>query len=207
MQLKNIILDLGGVLYDLDYFKTQSALEELGLKEKFSQLNQVELFDDLEEGKITASYFTKQIVLNSSKSEVTEQEVIDAWNAMLLGMPAHRFQLLERLQSKYNLFLYSNTNEIHIKEVWNHLKVIHQLDDLSSYFKKVYLSNEMGIRKPKEEGFDLIVRENMLNKKETLFIDDSPQHVQGALRSGIHAEWLNLNEENIEQLLQRKNLI
>ncbi|MFT6745691.1 MAG: FMN phosphatase YigB (HAD superfamily) [Glaciecola sp.] len=207
MRIKNLILDLGGVLYDLDYGKTQNALVRLGLENSFSQLTQSSLFDDLEEGTITSEFFINQLISLSDNQNVQPQQVIDAWNAMLLGMPAEKFELLKELKGSYNLYLYSNTNAIHIKEVWRHYKISHGVDNLDGFFLKVYLSNEINIRKPKTAGFDLIVKENNLIKEETLFIDDSPQHVKGAKLAGIHSFWLDLKKEDLRLLLSRKGLL
>jgi len=203
MKIKNLILDLGGVLYDLDYLKTQDAFSSLGLGDYFSQLNQSTLFDNIEEGKITVDHFVNELILLSKTTGLKKGQIIDAWNAMLLGMKADKFELLTELKAKYNLYLYSNTNAIHIKAVWQHYREVHGISNLDDYFIKVYLSNDMGIRKPKEAGFDLIVTENNLIKEETLFIDDSPQHVTGAISSGINGFWLDLKKEDLRSLLKR----
>lgn len=207
MAIKNLILDLGGVLYDLDYIKTQDALDHLGLGKNFSQLNQSSLFDDIEEGKVSPDEFIEKLIASSTKSNVSPKEIVSAWNAMLIGMPREKFELLEALGKQYKLYLYSNTNAIHIKAVWEHYKEVHGVDNLDNYFIKVYLSNELGIRKPKEEGFNHIVRENYLVKEETLFIDDSPQHIEGAISSGIKALWLDLTKEDLSGLLSRNGLL
>ena len=66
-------------------------------------------------------------------------------------------------------------------------------------FEKVYLSHELGLRKPHPEVFTHIVKEQELNSTETLFIDDSIQHVQGALKAGLKAHHLK-DGERIAQL-------
>ncbi len=207
MKIKNLILDLGGVLYDLDYEKTRQAFSQLGLKDGFSQAKQTALFDDLEEGKISKTVFIQELSMLCENPEVQPYQIIAAWNAMLLGMKEEKFSLLKKLGEKYKLFLYSNTNEIHLEQVWKHYKEVHGITDLNDYFFQVYLSNEMGIRKPKESGFNKIVEEHHLVKSETLFIDDSSQHVQGAVSAGIHALWLNLEKEDLVSLLSKNGLI
>jgi FMN phosphatase YigB (HAD superfamily) len=207
VKIKNLILDLGGVLFDLDYLKTQEAFAKLGLRDSFSQLKQSSLFDDIEEGKVSSAFFVNALISLSSSKSINPQQIIDAWNAMLLGMPAEKFELLDLLADKYNLYLYSNTNEIHIKEVWKHYREVHKIDNLNDYFLKVYLSNDMNIRKPKTEGFNLIIKDNNLIKTETMFIDDSPQHVKGAIASGIHGLWLDLKKEDLNSLLVRNGLL
>lgn len=206
MAIKNIILDLGGVLFDLDYPKTEQIFSELGMDQVFSKAQQVALFDNLEEGKISQEEFI--IAFNkAAEKNHTAQTIIDAWNAMLLGIEKDKLDLLKNLKSKYKLFLYSNTNSIHIKEVWKMISERHILSEFKGYFDNIYLSNEIQIRKPKPEGFQYIIEQEKLQKHETLFIDDSPQHVEGAKKAGIEAHWLDLNKENIHQLLNRLQII
>lgn len=208
LEIKHLILDLGGVLYDLDYKKTQTAFLDLGLGEVFSKKTQTELFDALEEGKISANEFLSLLSSSSTlDKKPSQQQLVTAWNAMLLGIPEHQLELLNDLKSKYDLFLFSNTNEIHIEAVWEHVKTKYGKPNLDEYFLKVYLSNELGIRKPKPEGFKHIVSENNLNPKKTLFIDDSPQHVEGAKQAGINSLWLDLEVQDLSGLLKKYNLL
>tara|TARA_B110000211_G_scaffold207006_1_gene242493 strand:+ start:986 stop:1609 length:624 start_codon:yes stop_codon:yes gene_type:complete len=204
--IKNIILDLGGVLFDLSYEKTTDEFGKLGLSNAFSKANQIDIFDQIEEGKISPSEFFDGI--NSLCGKNHDHEVIKkAWNIMLLGMPKKRLELLIELKSKYRLFLYSNTNQIHIEKVWEILEEQLGVKNLDDHFEVVYLSNTLGIRKPKAEGFKHIVSTHQLKENETLFIDDSPQHVKGALKANIKAEWLDLQKEDIHQMLKRFELI
>ena len=204
--IKNIILDLGGVLFDLSYEKTIEEFEKLGLSNSFSKANQINIFDQIEEGIISPSEFFEDI--NTLCDSKHDHEVIrKAWNIMLLGMPKERLELLVSLKNKYRLFLFSNTNQIHIEKVFEILKEQLGIENLDAYFEVVYLSNKLGIRKPKPEGFKHIIEANQLKEHETLFIDDSPQHIKGALKANIKAEWLDLSKENIHQMLKRFELI
>jgi putative hydrolase of the HAD superfamily len=78
---------------------------------------------------------------------------------------------------------------------------------LDPYFEKIFLSNEIGLRKPKPEGFKHIIETQGLNKSETLFIDDSQQHIDGAKKVGLHAKLLNVEKEDIKSLVKRLSLI
>lgn len=204
--IKNIILDLGGVLINLDYDKTNNALAELGYANGFTKAKQVDLFDRLEEGRVSDSDFLNEFNQLANANH-PHKEIIKAWNAILLDFPANRLELVKQLGENYKVFLYSNTNSIHVKEVYSELKRVHGINNLNGHFEKVYLSNELGIRKPKPEGFTHIVNENGLNLEETLFIDDSPQHIEGARKAGLHAEWLELDKEDLHVMLNRLSLI
>ena len=71
--------------------------------------------------------------------------------------------------------------------------------DFCSLFEKVYLSHELGLRKPHPEVFTHILDDQGLKADETLFIDDSIQHVQGAVKTGLHAHHLK-DDQTIDQL-------
>ena len=204
--IKNIILDLGGVLINLDYDKLNKSLSSMGLSNAFSKAKQIELFDKLEEGKISDENFLREFN-ELAKANHNHQTIINAWNSILLDFPQERLHLLRLLAEKYRMFLFSNTNSIHINEVYNILKRDCGVNDLNQYFERIYLSNELGLRKPKPEGFKFILEDNQLNANETLFIDDSPQHVEGAKKVGLNAKWLDLEKEDITILINRLSLI
>tara|TARA_B110000261_G_C13080617_1_gene355762 strand:+ start:180 stop:803 length:624 start_codon:yes stop_codon:yes gene_type:complete len=204
--IKNIILDLGGVLFDLSYEKTIEEFRNIGLSNAFSKAHQINIFNQIEEGKISPTEFLNGINELCGKDH-SHAIITKAWNMMLLGMPKKRLELLVELKKQYRLFLYSNTNEIHIKRVWEILEEQHGIKNLDKYFEVAYLSNELGIRKPKPDGFKHIVNTHQLKKSETLFIDDSAQHVKGALKANINSEWLDLQKEDILKMLQRLELI
>ena len=204
--IKNIILDLGGVLINLDYNKLNDRLGILGLSNTFSKSEQIELFDKLEEGKISEQDFIRAFN-RLAEANHNRQTIINAWNSILLDFPIERLELLKHLGQKYRLFLFSNTNSIHIREVYNIINRAYGIKNLNHYFEKIYLSNELGIRKPKTDGFDYILKDNNLKRNETLFIDDSPQHVEGAKKAGLNAQWLDLEKEDITLLINRLSLI
>ncbi len=200
-KIKNIIFDLGGVIINIDYQLTVDAFRKLGIKninEVFSQIKQTELFDLFETGKISSHEF-RTTLLKYTSNTITTSEINNAWNAMLLDVPKERIKLLAELNKYYNIVVLSNTNEIHIHEFANILQQNHGFRDLSHLFKKVYYSYEIGYRKPNEDVFHFVLNDSGFIAHETLFIDDSLQHIQGANKIGIHT--LHLKPElNINQI-------
>ncbi len=185
--IRNIIFDLGGVILNIDYNLTANEFKNLGISnysELYTQFNQISIFDNLEMGKISPKYFYNSIK-TLAKPNITDLQIRNAWNAMLLDFPLERLVLLEKLKSNFNIFLCSNTNKIHLNHYNQTLKNTFGLNNLSSIFVKEYYSHIVGLRKPNVEIFNLILNENSLNAKETLFIDDSPQHIEGAKKAGL----------------------
>jgi len=111
-----------------------------------------------------------------------------------------RIEILKRVKKTHRIFLLSNTNDIHIKYINNYLQKEYAMPDLTSLFEKTYLSYEIGMRKPDAEIFEFVLKENDLIPSETLFIDDSVQHIETARKLGLHAHWLNVEEESLRDL-------
>ena len=187
--IRNIIFDYGGVIVDLYPQRTENAFSELGIVDfnrHFNILKQTTLFDRLETGKVTASEFRNQLNL-ALHANFTDQQIDDAWNAMLGGIRKEKFDLLQEVKSNYRTFLLSNTNCIHLEKLTGYLMEAHGRHNLDAFFEKVYYSFLVGLRKPDAAIFLKVIRDNNLLPGETLFIDDSPQHVAGAKAAGLQA--------------------
>lgn len=199
--IKNIIFDLGGVLLNIDYHKTINQFKEMGIQnfdELYSQAQQTSIFDDFETGKIAEPIFIERLQEHFHIAKNPSQ-IIDAWNAMLLDFPLDRKNTLQKYSNEYNIVLLSNTNETHVKAF---KKII--LNTFGEYwfedvFQKVYYSNEIGLRKPDPEVFKYVLSENEFHPEQTLFFDDSIQHIHGAREVGIQT--IHLTEHQIEDFI------
>lgn len=190
--IRHIIFDLGGVLLNIDYGATEKAFEALGIvnfNALYSQLQQTPLFDDLETGRASREAFVEAIQ-KALPAPVSEEKIIAAWNAMLLDFPLRRLQVLQQLRLYYDLFLLSNTNEIHEEAFTKTLMATCGFNTIAHFFDKVYFSHRVGLRKPGRKVFELILNENGLRPEHTLFIDDSPQHIETAKSLGIQTIYL-----------------
>ena len=199
-EIKSIIFDLGGVILNLNYSKTEDEFKKIGVlnfKEFYSQKKQTLLFDDFEKGKIKPEEFISSLK-NSENLKIKEIDFINAWNAMLLEIPINKLQFIDGLKKDYKIFLLSNTNEIHIKKFENDLKKKNMLEQFYKCFDKIYYSSRMGKRKPEKNCFNQVLEENELVAKNTLFIDDSIKHVEGAEKAGIKTFHLEKNKSILD---------
>ncbi|WP_341899974.1 HAD family phosphatase [Fluviicola taffensis] len=195
-----IIFDLGGVLLNLDYDLTEKAFISLGMTnfgESYSQLQQTQLFDRFERGEVSSFHFVNQL-LDRLPFGTTANQVVHAWDAMILDFPVERLQFLEELSKKHRLFLLSNTNDLHIDAVRRSLEKTVGHRNLEQYFEKTYFSSAIGMRKPDSNIFEFVCAENNLDPAKTLFIDDSPQHVEGAKNAGLDALLLAKDQDVFE---------
>ena len=192
MNLKNfptvtaIIFDLGNVIIDLDIEATTNAFRNLygsDYKKVMEVLNSRNVFTDYEKGLISTEKFVAE--LGSFSGDVSGEDIIVAWNAMLLNIPEERFDILKAAMNNYNTYCLSNTNELHIDFIYKQLRKERGIENLDNYFHKVYLSHEMHMRKPDTEIFQKVIDNHELEPQTTVFIDDTQGHLEGAKRVGL----------------------
>lgn len=193
---KAIIFDLGAVILNINYQNTIDEFTKLGVNNAatfYSKKVQTNLFNQIETGMISSNEFLKALQKKTKNANINQVE--KAWNAMLLDLPEERIQLIEKLKNNYSIYLLSNTNAIHIDAIKKQLGKRKWLA-FCKLFDKMYLSHELGLRKPDVKIFEYILNEQKLKAEEVFFIDDSPQHIASAKKIGIHCHHL-LDDENI----------
>ena len=207
--IKNIIFDYGNVIFLIDFKRTQHSFTELGIENVerfFAHKGHDPLFDEFEKGIISAAEFRDGLRQITKKPELTDQQIDRAWNTLLIGVPPVNHQILLKAKKKYRTFLLSNNNEIHYTWVMNYLKAEYGLNSNSVFFEKDYYSHLMKMRKPDSNIFGYVLMENNLDPAETLFIDDSPQHIKTALSLGFQAHLLT-SEESLESFMNTSGLL
>ncbi len=199
--IQNIIFDFGDVFINLNKTETVARLsKKFGAFELSEEM--IAKNDAYEMGLLTTEEFVAYY--RSIFPTATESELIDAWNAIMLDIPEHRLEFIEALaaEKKYKLFLLSNTNDLHIEytiktfseEKWNQFKAC---------FDVFYLSYEINFRKPNADIFEFVLKENDLNPAETLFIDDTLEHIETAKSLGIQTWNLIPGTNNITELFDQ----
>ncbi|HXH99596.1 MAG TPA: HAD family phosphatase [Sphingobacteriaceae bacterium] len=208
-KIKNIIFDYGNVIFLIDFKRTQDTFTELGIKNVslfFGHTGHALLFDEFEKGKITSAEFRDGIRQITGSFDLTDSQIDYAWNTLLIGVPPENHDILRKANEKYRTFLLSNNNEIHYNWIMNYLKQEHSLVSNDEFFEKAYYSHLMGMRKPDPQIFELMMLENNLIPEETLFIDDSPQHINTANKLGLQTYLLTF-PETLKSFMSSSGLI
>jgi putative hydrolase of the HAD superfamily len=208
--MKNLIFDLGGVIIPLDVSLVNQTLKKytdktpafFGDKEAISPagLGASSLFVDYEVGKISSTSFRQGFRELADLPTLTDAQIDEAWNSLLLPIPAERIRLLERLAGKYRLFLLSNTNEIHIQCVNELLQASTGHTNLEMLFEKTYYSHLLGMRKPDRAIYEAVLADMGLPAQDTMFIDDNKANAEGASVVGITGVWLDLSKQTILEM-------
>ena len=192
--IDNIIFDLGNVILNIDYQNTIDAFEKIGVPDAsifYSKSSQLNIFNQLETGRISKQNFILEIQKFVPKA--SSSQIINAWNAILQDLPNERLEILKKIKDKFSIFLLSNTNTIHIEKIIDKLGK-KKYAEFYNLFDKVYYSHEVKLRKPNADIFKLVIKENCLSIKNTLFIDDSIQHIESAKKIGLKTYHLDGNE-------------
>ena len=193
--IRNIIFDWGGVITDLHVDDTIRALRELG-NDKFDMLlknGPNEIFKPFETGSITPDEFHVRI-RKYLDPELSERQIDDAWSSMLGALPEERWRVLEDVRNNYRTFLLSNTNYVHIHNYAKFIQRTYGTYGFFHLFEKVFLSYELGMRKPDEDIFLYVLEKEGLKPEETFFIDDTEENILTASKLGMHAYLLEGNE-------------
>ena len=194
--IKNIVFDLGGVLVDLDFKGAINGLQQAGfanVKEQLTAFDRDGIFQKFELGEMSAEEFRTAIRENSTV-ELTDEEVDNLWNAMLLEIPREKLELILDLRGKYMVYLLSNTNSIHwdyvCKNAFNYRGF-----RVNDYFEETFLSYEMHLAKPDKAIYEKVLQDANLLAEETLFIDDSEANCKAAEEVGIHAHHYHIGDD------------
>lgn len=208
-KIKNIILDYGNVIFMIDFVKSQEAFSQLGTvkaEEIFAHSGQIKLFDDFDKGIISPAEFREGIRHHSGNLSLTDEQIDHSWNALLIGVPAGKHEILLQLKESYRTFLLSNNNEIHYARCMELINEQYGIADNTDFFEYAYYSHKMGMRKPDAEIFNHVLTEQGLIAEETLFVDDSPQHLRTAESLGMHIA-LCTKEHPLEAIIEEWKLL
>jgi glucose-1-phosphatase len=184
--IQNLIFDLGGVLLNLHVDRTHRAFAELAgipIEEVKARISKTPFFNDYEKGLHSDDEF-RQLVRDFLLTNATPSEIDLAWNAMLGEIPLSRLDLLDRLRSRYRIFLLSNTNAIHVNYFTREV-IASGASPLESFFDRVYYSHELKMRKPETGIYEHVLKQHSLNPRATLFLDDNAENLVGAEQIGI----------------------
>ena len=202
-KIENIIFDFGGVLYNIDVERSMNTFKTLGFNFSEHKNEILQVFIDLEIGKISPTDFV--IKLQRLSDTISEKDILDAFNLILIGIDPGKVEVLRKIKDKYRIYLLSNTNEIHYGVFSNEINNNELTTDFYSLFEKEYYSHEMGMRKPDLSIFQYVLTNSKLEASKTLFVDDSFENITAASSLGIQTFWIE-NADSWNKLTSLLNI-
>jgi putative hydrolase of the HAD superfamily len=191
---------LGRVLLNLDFDASIKAFQELGLEKDVLDRQQAysdPVFYELEVGKVTPREFCNGIRRVLKNPDLTDGQIEDAWYAMILDIPENRVKLVQKLSKNYNIYLFSNTNHIHIERLKKWFKSEYGFE-FSSLFVKDFYSHEIHGRKPDADAYKKVIELSGIDPEKSVFIDDLEKNIVAAQNTGLKTFWLKDGMEMTE---------
>lgn len=186
-----LLFDLGGVVIKVDFdraFDIWAKYSDTSIDTLISWFSFDFSYERHERGEIeTSDYFAS--LRSTLGINISDAEFLEGWTAIYAGeIPGVR-EILRRLKDKVLLYALTNSNPTHQK-VWSN-----DYAEILSLFSKVFVSSEMGKRKPEPEAFEAIAQTIGVPLKRILFFDDSDENVEGARAIGMQAARVRSVEE------------
>ena len=185
--IRNIIFDLGGVLFTLDREEALRRFEALGVPDVEKMLDpylQSGHFLQVEDGRMTEPEF-RAALSSSAGRELSYDEIAHAYFGFLREVDVYKFDFIDQELQDYRIFILSNTNP-YVMDFCESNRFLPNGRALSSYCEKKFASCEMGLVKPDPKIFERMLSEGNMVPSETLFLDDGPNNVATAATFGIH---------------------
>lgn len=182
-EISALLFDLGGVIIDVDFMRTLSSWAAAAGQEVQTlaeQLGPDHFFEQHERGELSCQdYF--RILQERHLPGLSDAQMREGWNATLgKEIPGVR-SLVEQLAEIIPIYVFSNTNPTH-QRCWER-----DCAETLGYFREVFVSSEIGQRKPETRAFLSVADRIGLPPEQILFFDDNPDNVAGARSSGMHA--------------------
>jgi len=196
-KIDTIIFDFGGVIIDIDPELTMKEFGKLGARKlNATQMNEfvTNIIRKFEKGVLTPENFRKR-ASEFLGINVTDQEFDDAWNALLYDIPQKRIKVIEEAKKHYQIFLLSNSNEIHYDLYVRDLQLRFGYREFDDLFDKSYFSFDMHLAKPDPLVFEFVINQHDLDPSKTLFIDDNKENIIPAQKLGLCTYHLDKNEK------------
>jgi len=180
---KLAILDLGNVVFRVDWqpmFDIWSNATGVPIDDLKKRFLFDESYEDFERGHLSAREF-HQGLCNMLSTQLTYSEFECGWNAIYQELFDGIALTLEQLRYEVRTVAFTNTNEVHYR-VWSE-----RYRDALANFEHVFVSSEMGVRKPEAESFEHVLSYCSVQPIDAVFFDDSLSNVEAAMALGIRS--------------------
>ena len=178
-----LLFDFGGVLIEISFDRVFARWADLAGVEVGtikSRFRHGESYQRHERGELAhPAYF--QSLREELGIGLTDAQFAEGWNQVFGAEFEETVALLHRLRERVALHLFSNTNPFHY-DYWR-VRYAKALEP----FERMFISCEMGARKPHREAFERVAAEIGVAPRRILFFDDTVDNIEGARAAGMHA--------------------
>lgn len=176
------IFDLGNVIVDIDFNRVMGVWSDYSrvplanLQKSFSM---GEAFHRHERGQISDEDFAVALC-HEMDMALSFEQFSAGWQAIFIALRPEVIEVMQQLRAQgHRVVVLSNTNRLHT-EYWpeQYPQVVNAAD-------KIYLSQEMGMRKPDAEIYQKLLESEGFSPDQAVFFDDNADNIKGAQAVGI----------------------
>ena len=178
-----LLFDLGGVFIDIDfdhafqYWENQSELSFNEIRRRFVR---DAAYEKHERGEIDASEYFEHL-RNVLELNTSDEDIALGWNAIFVGEISKSLNYIQSVKDQWPCFAFTNSNPTH-QIAW-----MAAYPDVVAAFRRIFVSSELGLRKPERAAFASVVEDIGISSSAILFFDDTLENVKGAIASGLQA--------------------
>jgi len=196
--IEGLLFDLGGVVIEIDFDHALHSWDQwtlLSIEEMRDRFKMDEAYERHERGEIEASeYFTH--LRNVLELEASDSEIESGWNAIFLDEIVESVNYIRAVNNDLPCFAFTNSNPTH-QTSW-----MSAFPRVVESFHKIFVSSELGLRKPERKAFKAISDATGISLDAMLFFDDTEENVKGAQAAGMHAVHVK-GHTDVEQALSK----
>lgn len=197
-----VLFDLGGVVLDIDLarplqvWQPHSRLAPEALRQAFRQ---DEPWCRHETGHLPPEGFLAH--LREALALDCDAETVRAgFNALLVAEIEETVRLLDAIRPGVPRYAISNTNPVHVAEIER------AFPTLLPRFDRVFVSHEIGYRKPDAAAFRHVLEAIGVAAPEALLFDDLLPNIEAARAIGMQAVQVR-GPEDVRQALMERGLL
>jgi putative hydrolase of the HAD superfamily len=181
--IKLAIFDLGNVVFDAQFNRAYAAWAER-ISHPVGTFHDALLVSDehwdFERGLLSPQQFYAHFC-DVSGVQMSFDDFRAGWCAIYGELIPQTLEGITRLKPHMPVVALTNTNALHC-EYWQP-----RYRDALALFDTVYISNEIGLRKPDPECFTYVLQRHAVRPEETIFFDDNRANIAAAQSLGIAA--------------------
>jgi HAD superfamily hydrolase (TIGR01509 family) len=195
-----VLFDLGGVVLDIDFarplavWQPHSRLPPEQLRAAFR--HDEEPYLRHETGALPPRDYLAHL-RQVLALECDEEVVRTGFNAVLVAEIAETVRLLDAIRPDVPRYAISNTNPLHVAEIER------AFPRLLPRFSRVFVSHEIGHRKPDAAAFRHVLEEIGVAPPEALLFDDLLPNIQAARAIGMQAVQVRVPQDVRAALIER----
>lgn len=194
--IKNLIFDIGGVIFEQDTDEAKRRFADIGLDPEYymGHFGQKDFFLELESGVIDDQQFIKKVAQVRGRDDLSWSDMQYCWLGFVRSVRDKCVRDLEELRKRYHIAVLSNTNPFAMAFMRSP-SFCSQGRPITDFVDEFFLSYEMKVCKPSPEIFERMLSQSGMVAGECLFIDDSRKNTDSARAFGLETLYVPTNSD------------